>query len=49
MAPGRGFLHYSYCVTSPLPTRRHGLAGRREAWTPLNLPPASVWRYVQRA
>lgn len=45
VAPGRGFLHYSYCVTSPLPTRRHGLAGRREAWTPLNLPPASVWRY----
>lgn len=49
VAPGRGFLHYSYCITSPLPARRHGLAGRREAWTPLNLPPASVWRYVQRA
>lgn len=49
VAPGRGFLHYSYCVTSPLPARRHGLAGRREAWTPLNLPPASVWRYVQSA
>ena len=45
VAPGRGFLHYSYCATSPLPWRRHGLAARREAWTPLNLPPASVWRY----
>ncbi len=45
VAPGRGFLHYSYCVTSPLPYRRHGLTARREAWTPLNLPPASVWRY----
>ena len=44
-APGRGFLHYSYCITSPLPARRHGLTARREAWTPLNLPPASVWRY----
>lgn len=45
VAPGRGFLHYSYCITSPLPYRRHGLTARREAWTPLNLPPASVWRY----
>jgi phosphatidylethanolamine/phosphatidyl-N-methylethanolamine N-methyltransferase len=45
VAPGRGFLHYSYCITSPLPARRHGLTARREAWTPLNLPPASVWRY----
>ena len=46
VAPGRGFLHYSYCVTSPLPWRKHGLVARREAWTPLNLPPASVWRYT---
>ena len=45
VAPGRGFLLYSYCVTSPLPHRRLGLTARREAWTPLNLPPASVWRY----
>jgi phosphatidylethanolamine/phosphatidyl-N-methylethanolamine N-methyltransferase len=46
VAPGRGFLHYSYCVTSPLPAAKHGLVGRREAWTPLNFPPASVWRYT---
>ena len=46
VAPGRGFLHYSYCVTSPLPWRKHGLVARREAWTPLNFPPASVWRYT---
>lgn len=45
VAPGRGFLHYSYCITSPLPAHRLGLTCRREAWTPLNLPPASVWRY----
>lgn len=45
-APGRGFLHYSYCATSPLPARKHGLDGKREAWTPFNLPPASVWRYT---
>ena len=49
VAPGRGFLHYSYCATSPLPWRRHGLEARREAWTPLNFPPASVWRYVKAA
>lgn len=49
VAPGRGFLHYSYCVTSPLPAARHGLAARREAWTPLNFPPASVWRYTPSA
>lgn len=49
VAPGRGFLHYSYCATSPLPSRSHALAKRREAWTPLNFPPASVWRYTPRA
>jgi phosphatidylethanolamine/phosphatidyl-N-methylethanolamine N-methyltransferase len=46
VAPGKGFLHYSYCVTSPLPYRKHELAAKREAWTPLNFPPASVWRYT---
>ncbi len=45
VAPGRGFLHVSYCPTSPLPWRKLALAARREAWTPLNFPPASVWRY----
>lgn len=49
VAPGKGFLHYSYCVTSPLPWRKHGLVATREAWTPLNFPPASVWRYTPRA
>jgi phosphatidylethanolamine/phosphatidyl-N-methylethanolamine N-methyltransferase len=46
VAPGRGFLHFSYCATSPIAARKHRLAARREAWTPLNLPPASVWRYT---
>lgn len=45
VAPGRGFLLYSYCITSPLPSRALGLRALREAWTPLNVPPASVWRY----
>jgi phosphatidylethanolamine/phosphatidyl-N-methylethanolamine N-methyltransferase len=49
VAPGRGFLHFSYCVTSPLSGRKLGLRPKREAWTPLNLPPASVWRYTQAA
>ncbi len=48
VAPGRGFLHYSYCITSPLPWQTHGLVARREAWTSLNFPPASVWRYTRR-
>lgn len=46
VAPDKGFLHFSYCATSPLPYRHHGLAAKREAWTPLNFPPASVWRYT---
>lgn len=45
VAPGRGFLLYTYCVTSPLPWKALGLTARREAFTPFNLPPASVWRY----
>jgi phosphatidylethanolamine/phosphatidyl-N-methylethanolamine N-methyltransferase len=49
VAPGRGFLHYSYCATSPLPWRHHRLEAKREAWTPLNFPPASVWRYTPDA
>ena len=49
VARGVGFLHYSYCATSPLPWRKHHLSARREAWTPLNFPPASVWRYVPQS
>lgn len=46
VAPGRGFLHYTYCVTSPLPAGPLGLVGERVAWTPANFPPASLWRYA---
>lgn len=45
VAPGRGFLLYTYCITSPLPWRKLGLTASREAWTPRNFPPASVWHY----
>lgn len=45
VAPGKGFLLYTYCITSPLPWRKLNLTAKREAWTPLNFPPASVWRY----
>ena len=48
VAPGRGFLHYSYCATSPLSWKKHDLVAKREEWTPLNFPPASVWRYTPR-
>jgi phosphatidylethanolamine/phosphatidyl-N-methylethanolamine N-methyltransferase len=46
VAPGKGFLHFSYCITSPLPYRKHHLLAKREEWTPRNFPPASVWRYA---
>lgn len=45
VAPGRGFLLYSYCATSPLPYRRLGLTAHRQAFTLANFPPASIWRY----
>ena len=45
IAPGLGFLLYTYCITSPLPYRKLGLSAVRESWTPRNFPPASVWRY----
>jgi phosphatidylethanolamine/phosphatidyl-N-methylethanolamine N-methyltransferase len=45
IAPGLGFLLYTYCITSPLPYRELGLSAVRETWTPKNFPPASVWRY----
>ncbi len=46
VAPGVGFLHFSYCITSPLPYQKHHLTAKREEWTPRNFPPASVWRYT---
>lgn len=48
VAPGRGFILYTYCITSPLPWKKLGLVAKREAWTPLNFPPASVFRYTPR-
>jgi phosphatidylethanolamine/phosphatidyl-N-methylethanolamine N-methyltransferase len=46
VAPRQGFILYTYCITSPIPYKKHGLTPKREAWTPLNVPPASVWRYT---
>ncbi|MBX9748848.1 MAG: methyltransferase domain-containing protein [Roseococcus sp.] len=45
VAPGRGFLLYTYCATSPLPYAKLGITARRMAFTLANFPPASVWRY----
>lgn len=45
-SPKRGFLHLSYCITSPLPKRRLGLKGGRLAYTVMNFPPGGVWRYA---
>ena len=49
VVPGKGFLLYTYCITSPLPYRTLKLEAERLAWTPLNFPPASVWHYRPRA
>ena len=49
VAPGKGFLLYTYCITSPLPYEKLGLRAKRLAWTPLNFPPASVWLYAPPA
>ena len=48
VSPGSGFILYTYCFTSPLPWKKHALVPKREAWTPMNIPPASVWRYIPR-
>ena len=45
-SPGRGFLHLSYCITSPLPSAKLGLTGKRLAWTMKNFPPGGVWRFA---
>lgn len=49
VAPGKGFLLYTYCITSPLPYGKLHMDAKRMAWTPLNFPPASVWRYRPEA
>ncbi len=45
MPEGHCFLVFSYRLTSPLPTRKIGLVGKRLAFTLRNFPPASVWAY----
>lgn len=45
LPPGRRFLLYTYCATSPLPMEKLGLTGKRLAFTPFNFPFASVWAY----
>jgi len=49
VAPKRGFIMYTYSLFSPLKHEGLGLTPKREAWTPLNLPPASVWRFTPAA
>lgn len=46
VAPGKGFLLLTYCITSPLPYAKLRLDAKRLEWTPMNFPPASVWRYT---
>lgn len=46
MPRGRRFLHYSFCITSPLPYKKLGLTPQRIGFTLGNFPPASVWGYA---
>lgn len=48
MPEGSRFLLYTYCITSPLNMDKLGLTGERVGWTPLNIPPASVWAYKKK-
>ncbi|PWC37572.1 phospholipid methyltransferase [Azospirillum sp. TSO35-2] len=45
LRPGGRFLLYSFMPHSPLDRKALELTGERLAFTPLNLPPASVWGY----
>lgn len=45
LPPGGRFLLYSFMPHSPLDRAALGLRGKRVGFTPLNLPPASVWAY----
>lgn len=52
LAPGGVLVQYTYGLMPPVPRAPAaglGLAGRRVAWVPLNLPPAWVWRYRRAA
>ncbi len=46
VAPGKGFLSYTYLLTSPLPYKALRLKAERMVWTMWNFPPASIWRYT---
>jgi len=45
VAPGRSFILFTYWLASPIAHEKLGLTAKREAWTAMNFPPASVWRY----
>lgn len=45
LQPGGRFLLYTFMPHSPLNRAALGLQGKRLGFTPLNLPPASVWGY----
>ena len=42
---GGRFVLYTYGLVSPLNQRALGVKGKRLGFTPLNVPPASVWGY----
>ncbi len=45
LPPGGRFILYTYTLGSPLNRKALGLTGRRLGFTPMNIPPASVWGY----
>jgi phosphatidylethanolamine/phosphatidyl-N-methylethanolamine N-methyltransferase len=49
LRPGGTMLQYTYAVRPPVPTARLGIEAELARFVPLNLPPATVWRYRRRA
>jgi phosphatidylethanolamine/phosphatidyl-N-methylethanolamine N-methyltransferase len=48
MPQGRYFLAYTYAFGAPIKYAKLGLTARRVGFTPLNIPPASVWAFAKR-
>lgn len=46
LAPEGRFVQFTYSPFSPLRRERRGLEGRKVAFAPFNLPPATIWRYT---
>lgn len=49
LRPGGTMLQYTYSPLPPVPTRKLGIKAELVRIVPLNIPPATVWRYRRAA